>query len=119
MIKDKLSNVSYTDQHAMTSKFENINEMLKQIDMGLPNDINSLPVFERLNVTSKLINHQIGCYFEDYFGIKGITYDTLAQVYNPHHSGIPSLARTRDHLVANGMSDSFASELLNKYLAML
>lgn len=46
----------------------------------------------------------------------GINYDNLEQVYNAHTTGIATLAETRDHLIENGMSDSLADQLMNRYL---
>lgn len=37
-------------------------------------------------------------------------------MYNPHYTGIATLAETRDHLISNGMSDSLADMLMQRYL---
>lgn len=87
--------------------------------MGQKHDIQDLPVFHRLNQTAQMVNHQIGETFERQFGIKGITFDNIEQVYNSHVSGIPTVLKTRDYLVQNGMSDALAKKLMDRYLTKI
>ena len=85
--------------------------------MGQKQDIQDLPVFHRLNQTAQMANHQISETFERQFGIKGITFDNMEQVYNQHVSGIPTVLKTRQYLIEHGMSDTLAKKLMDRYLS--
>lgn len=50
------------------------------------------------------------------FGIAGIDYTNLEQVYNPAVSGIGSMSATRAHLLMNGMNQQFADLLNARYI---
>lgn len=50
------------------------------------------------------------------FGIKGITFDNLEQLYNAQLTGYETLHETRDFLLQHGMSDRMADRLMKRYL---
>ena len=52
-----------------------------------------------LQLTSTGINSLIQNHFEEHYGIEGITYDNIEQVYNPKISGISTVAETREYLI--------------------
>jgi len=108
-----LSTASLSKQQEMTSSFGELDSLIKKIDVNyLMNDVPQLPVFQRLNQTAKLSHQLIGEIFEDNYGILDINYDNLEKVYDAHHTGIATLAATRDHLLDCGMSDKLADNLM-------
>lgn len=54
--------------------------------------------------------------FRERFGIEGLDFSNIEQVYDPFVSGIPSVRATQDFLVKNGMIASMSENLKQKYL---
>jgi hypothetical protein len=51
-----------------------------------------------------VLDQQISKSFEENFGIEGITFSNMEQVYSPLLSGFGQMHETRQHLLKNGMS---------------
>jgi len=60
--------------------------------------------FNKLKKTTAFLDQAIETSFLTRFGIPGIQYATLEQVYDPTVSGFGSLHQARKHLVKNGMT---------------
>jgi len=54
--------------------------------------------------------------FEERFGITGVNFKNIEQVYNPMLSGIASMTATHKHLINQGMPVHLADSLAVKYL---
>jgi hypothetical protein len=53
---------------------------------------------------------------EERFGISGVSFKNIEQVYNPMLSGTPSMSATHKHLISQGMPVHLADSLAVKYL---
>lgn len=53
------------------------------------------------------------------FGIKGMNYANLEQVYNPLVSGFGTMQDARSHLLKNGMTQQFTDLLAARYIRKL
>lgn len=76
----------------------------------------SSPVISRLQKTMLSVDTLVADIFRDRFGIEGIEFSNIEQVFDPYVSGIPSIRETQDFLVKNGMSLSMSENLKSKYL---
>ncbi len=75
-----------------------------------------LPTFQRLQKQFVAVNFLIEDLMQQQYGLMGINFDNIEDVYNTHITGLKTLAETRDYLIERGMSDSFAEKLLYQYL---
>jgi len=72
--------------------------------------------FDKLHKASTALDSQIEKTFLNRFGIPGIGYANMEQVYSPYLSGIGSMEGTRNFLVSKGMTPHFAGLLASKYI---
>lgn len=70
----------------------------------------------RLKKTMFSVDTLVDQIFEERFGIKGVSFSNIEQVYNPYMSGIPTMNDTQEFLVKCGMTEKMAEELKGKYL---
>lgn len=75
-----------------------------------------MPTFRRLEKQFTAVNFLLEDLMQRQFGIKGITFDNIEDVYNRHVTGLKTLAETRDYLTERGMSDTWAEKLMFQYL---
>lgn len=117
-MRELLENANINDQAKFTDTFEHANAFIAKIDEdpSLSYSKASPGLASDLKITSTGINDLIENHFEEHYGIEGITYDNIEQVYNPKISGIQTLAETRDYLIQHGMTDSLTEQLLQQYL---
>ena len=80
---------------------------------------NRFGTFEKLKKTTAYIDQLIENAFLTRFGIKGINYANLEQVYNPLVSGFGTMQEARSHLLKNGMSQQFTDLLAARYIQRL
>ena len=104
------------------SGFNELEAILEQIDnepalYDRNSKIGNLPEFERLKKTSFTMNEMIGDMFRNVYGLNGITYNNIEQVYNPLVSGVGSLNKQKQKLVSQGMPLAQADYLRRKYLS--
>lgn len=65
-------------------------------------------IIQRFQKTSLVLNELIGNMFRENYGIDGITYDNIEDVYNPLLTGFGSLHQTHEYLMSQGM-DAYTS----------
>lgn len=100
-MRSLLENASINDQAKYTDTFEHANSLIAQIDddPSLSYSKAAPGMCSDLQLTSTGINSLIQNHFEEHYGIEGITYDNIEQVYNPKISGISTIAETREYLI--------------------
>ena len=81
--------------------------------------ISSNPVIQRFEKTSTILNQSIGDIFREGYGIDGITYDNVEEVYNPLRTGFGSLYETHHYLLSMGMKADMSQTLCRRYLNKL
>ena len=111
-----LQSADATMQADMTSSYESLQELLKQIDQDTTLSPSILPTFQRLQKQFVAVNFLIEDLMQQQYGLMGINFDNIEDVYNTHVTGLKTLAETRDYLIERGMSDSFAEKLMYQYL---
>jgi hypothetical protein len=67
-----------------------------------------LPVFEKLQKTSFVLNERVRMMVKESYGFEGITFDNIEQLFNSHITQITSIHETIDYLVQRGMSFTLA-----------
>ena len=102
--------------------FDELEAILAQVDnepalYDRYSKIGNLPEFDRLKKTSFTMNEMIGDMFRNGYGLNGITYNNIEQVYNPLVSGVGSLHKQKQKLVSQGMPLALADHLCRKYLS--
>jgi hypothetical protein len=75
-------------------------------------DPTSLPVFEKLQKTSFVLNERVKMMVKESYGFDGITFDNIEQLFNPRVTQINSVHETIDYLVQRGMSFTLAQKLM-------
>jgi hypothetical protein len=75
-------------------------------------DPKSLPVFEKLQKTSFVLNERVKMMVKESYGFDGITFDNIEQLFNPRVTQINSVHETIDYLVQRGMSFTLAQKLM-------
>lgn len=72
--------------------------------------------FEKLKKTSAMMDESITNMFLQVYGIDGIRFANMEQVYSPIVSGMGSMAKVREHLIERGMTANFADLLAARYI---
>ena len=72
--------------------------------------------FEKLKKTSAVMDESITNAFIRAYGIDGINFSNMEQVYAPAVSGLGSMEKVREHLISKGMSANFADYLAARYI---
>ena len=83
------------------------------LDFKFQDDYGTFSKFKR---TSGIIDAMFEKTFFSQYGIQGIKYGNLEQVYDPMMTGIGSMFETRKHLLAKGMTPQFADLLAARYI---
>ena len=112
-----LESADVDEQARCTGQFNELQAIIGEMDTSF--NLKDDAVFTRLEKTSSAINELVGKIFRERYGINGLSYDNIEQVFNPMNSGIPTMGATRDHLVAHGMNPDLADQLSQRYLNRL
>lgn len=78
--------------------------------------MDSFGSFEKLKKTSAFIDESIHGSFLRLYGIDGINFANMEEVYNPLVSGLGSMHKVRQHLLSRGMTAQFTDILAAKYI---
>lgn len=104
----------------MTKDFDTIFNLIKELDSDQANwDVkmsDTYGTFEKLKKTTAVLDQAIEDSFLKRFGIEGVSFSNLEQVYSPAISGMGSMAQVRTHLLMNGMTQQFADMLASRYI---
>jgi hypothetical protein len=108
----------------LSSSFNELNRILEELDRDTStftgtSKISDWPVFHRLKKTHFAINEMVTSFFKDGFGMEGIDYENVEQVYDPMRTGCGSLYAANRYLVSQGMSPEMSRELCRRYLNKL
>ena len=90
-LQDFIKNANSATQANMTTSFQELFELLKQVDSI--NDLSpaTLPVFEKLQKTSFVLNERVGMMVRESYGFEDITFDNIEQLFNPRMTQILSV----------------------------
>ena len=105
---DLISNADSTTRTNMTSSFQELFSLLKQVDSISELSPATLPVFEKLQKTSFVLNERVRMMVKESYGFEGIMFDNIEQLFNSHITQITSIHETIDYLVQRGMSFTLA-----------
>jgi len=89
----------------ISGSFNELNRILEELDKDTTtftgrNKISDWPVFSRLRKTQFAINEMVTSFFKDGFGMEGIDYENVEQVYDPMRTGCGSLHAANRFLVS-------------------
>mgnify|MGYP000347554634 CR=1 FL=1 len=108
---------------ALTKDFSKITSLIEELDADQSNASlhikGNFGTFEKLQKTASVFDEQIRQNFLVQYGIDGISFSSIEQVYNPLVTGIATMAQTRAHLVRKGMTPDYADQLAAKYIKNL
>jgi len=97
---------------ALTKDFSKITSLIEELDADQSNASlhikGNFGTFEKLQKTASVFDEQIRQNFLVQYGIDGISFSSIEQVYNPLVTGIATMAQTRAHLVRKGMTPDYA-----------
>lgn len=126
-LKTLLNDVAWHDntlkgkiQNSLT-QFQNIVDELDQdpVMFGRPQQVKNSPIIQRFEKTSGALNEMIACLFAQSYGIEGIDYENIEEVYNPLRSGFGSLHKTHEFLMSKGIKAETSKMLCRRYLNKL
>ena len=126
-LRNLLTNISRNDdllRERLASNLSEFSEVIQLIDEDSTlfenaEKVSANPVIQRFEKTSKLLDELVGQAFRENFGIEGVSYENIEDVYDPLLSGFGSLHQTHDFLLSQGMKAETSKMLCRKYLNKL
>lgn len=99
-----------------SQEFFNIVSQIDSANIPGIQPLTDVSLLSRLQKTQTALNEEATRTLLERFGIKGLTLDTVEQVYNPAKTGIASMLETRNYLIHKGMSETLADNLAKRYI---
>lgn len=126
-LRNLLTNISRNDEflrEKLASNLSEFTEVIKLVDEDLTlinneNKVGSNPIIQRFEKTAKLLDELVCQAFRKNFGIDGISYENIEDVYDPLHTGFGSLQKIHEYLLSMGMNPETSRMLCRKYLNKL
>jgi len=103
----------------LTKDFKQVFSLVEELDSNQYSEMkfmDSLGSIEKLKKTSAFIDESIRGSFLRLYGIDGINFANMEEVYNPLMSGLGSMHKVRQHLLSRGMTAQFTDILAAKYI---